>query len=245
LSGYLDRCAGSERAVLASELAALDRACRHRYGVRVRPEADADVGAEAVDSRPGRGGATRSRPANWPSFPGLNLVEILGSGGMGVVFKARQTALNRDVAVKVLRDLHLEDAGLRERFHHEARAVARLQHPHLVQVYEFGQVSSTDRATPQPYLVLEYLSGGNLADRWRGSPQPPREAARLVETLALAIHYAHEQGVVHRDLKPANVLLHMADPRLQLENGPADHPGQSAICHLQSPRSPTLGWPSS
>ncbi len=84
----------------------------------------------------------------------------------------------------------------------------RLRHPHLVQLYEFGEVPAAGGAASQPYLVLEYVSGGSLADVLRGSPQPPGEAARLVATLADAIHYAHQQGVIHRDLKPANVLLH-------------------------------------
>jgi tetratricopeptide (TPR) repeat protein len=130
---------------------------------------------------------------------------------MGVVFKARQATLDRDVAVKFLRDAHRADPGRRERFLQEARAVARLRHPHLVQVYEFGEVPAGGGATSQPYLVLEYVSGGSLAEVLRGSPQPPAEAARLVETLADAIHYAHQQGVIHRDLKPANVLLQRAE----------------------------------
>src|SRR5262249_23446479 len=128
-------------------------------------------------------------------------------GGMGVVYQARQATLDRAVAVKFLRDAHRADPGQRERFLQEARAIARLRHPHLVQLYEFGEVPAAGGATSQPYLVLEYVSGGNLADLVRGSPQPPGEAARLVETLAVAIHYAHQQGVIPRDLKPANVLL--------------------------------------
>jgi tetratricopeptide (TPR) repeat protein len=116
-------------------------------------------------------------------------------------------ALERDVAVKFLRDAHRAGAGPRERFLQEARAVARLRHPHLVQVYALGELPAAGGAASQPYLVLEYVAGGNLADRLRGTPQPPAEAARLVETLADAIHYAHQQGVIHRDLKPANILL--------------------------------------
>jgi tetratricopeptide (TPR) repeat protein len=130
---------------------------------------------------------------------------------MAVVFKARQVALDREVAVKFLRDAHLSDPGQRERFLQEARAVARLRHPHLVQLHEFGELPAACGATSQPYLVLEYVSGGSLAELVRGSPQPPSEAARLVETLADAIHYAHQQGVIHRDLKPANVLLQPAE----------------------------------
>ena len=90
----------------------------------------------------------------------------------------------------------------------EARAIARLRHPHLVKLYEFGEVPAAGGAASQPYLVLEYVSGGSLADVLRRSPQAPGEAARLVAMLADAIHYAHQQGVIHRDLKPANVLLH-------------------------------------
>jgi WD40 repeat protein len=137
-------------------------------------------------------------------------VDVLGSGGMGVVFKARQVTLGRDVAVKCLRDDHRSDPGLRERFLQEARAVARLRHPHLVQLYEFGELPGAGGVTSRPYLVLEYVPGGSLADLTHGSPQPPREAARLVEAMADAIHYAHQQGVIHRDLKPANVLLQPA-----------------------------------
>src|SRR5262249_53007648 len=99
----------------------------------------------------------------------------------------------------------------RERFLREARAVARLRHPNLVQLYEFGEVPAAGGRTSQPYLVLEYVSGGSLADHMRGLPQPPAEAARLVETVADAIHYAHQQGVTHRDLKAANILLQRAE----------------------------------
>jgi tetratricopeptide (TPR) repeat protein len=214
LASYLDRCEGFARKILVRELLALDQACRQRYGVPVRPEDDEVIDAALVAQSPS---TTRCRPvvpagrsANWPSISGLELLDILGSGGMGVVFKARQTTLDRDVAVKFLRDAHRADSGQRERFNQEARAIARLRHPNLVQVYEFGEVPTEGVAAPQPYLVLEYVPGGSLADLLHGSPQPPREAARLVETLADAIHYAHQQGIIHRDLKPANVLLQRA-----------------------------------
>jgi serine/threonine protein kinase len=213
LSSFLDGCDGPERTVLAEELLVLERACRERYGYAAGTEEPRELAAGAwaptnlalpplhrLDVSAGRSGC-------WPSVPGLELVDVLGSGGMGVVFKARQAKLDRDVAVKFLRDDHRADSGRRERFLLEARAVARLRHPNLVQVYEFGEVPVAGGATSQPYLVLEYVSGGSLVDLLRGAPQPPREAAQLVETLANAIHYAHQQGVIHRDLKPANVLL--------------------------------------
>jgi serine/threonine-protein kinase len=147
---------------------------------------------------------------------------------MGVVFKARQVALGRDVAVKFLRDGHRADSVQRERFLQEARAVARLRHPHLVQLHEFGELPGADGARTQPYLVLEYVSGGSLADLVRGAPQPPAEAARLVETLAGAIHFAHQQGVIHRDLKPANVLLQWADVKGAEQTDPVRGPRASS-----------------
>jgi tetratricopeptide (TPR) repeat protein/tRNA A-37 threonylcarbamoyl transferase component Bud32 len=218
LTSFLGGCAGPERTVLAEELLVLDRACRARYGPAAGPQVGANLGAAApapasAATRPLGPGSDvpAGRPAVWPSIPGLELLDVLGSGGMGVVVKARQVALDRDVAVKFLRDAHGADSARRERFLQEARAVARLRHPHLVQVYEFGEVAAAGGAASQPYLVLEYVSGGSLADILRGSPQPPAAAARLVEMLADAIHYAHQQGVIHRDLKPANILLSRKD----------------------------------
>jgi hypothetical protein len=120
---------------------------------------------------------------------------------MGVVYQARDTRLGRLVALKMV--LHAEYAGpaQRDRFRDEARAVARLSHPNVVQVYEVGEHAGL------PYCVLEYCPRGSLAQRLAYTPLPPRDAARLVETLARAVQAAHEAGVVHRDLKPANVLL--------------------------------------
>jgi tetratricopeptide (TPR) repeat protein len=214
LSSFLDGCEGPERTVLAGELLVLERACREHYGLTVRTEYSEEPGVvaeapahSATRPLPRPTDVPADRPADWPTIPGLALVDVLGAGGMGVVFKARQATLDRDVAVKFLGDAHRADSGQRERFLQEARAVARLRHPNLVQVYEFGEVPAARGTTSQPYLVLEYVSGGSLADLLRGSPQPPGEAARLVEALADAIHYAHQQGVIHRDLKPANVLL--------------------------------------
>jgi tetratricopeptide (TPR) repeat protein len=235
LASYLGKGHGSAREVLLGELVALDRACRERYGLAVRHGDAKEPGAGAEAPAPPatrpvlrRTDVPAGRPVDWPSIPGLELVGILGSGGMGVVFKARQATLDRDVAVKFLRDAHRADPGRRERFLQEARAVARLRHPHLVQLYEFGEVTGAGGVTSQPYLVLEYVSGGSLADLLRGAPQPPGEAARLIETLADAIHYAHQQGVIHRDLKPANVLLQRAevrgDEQTQVVRGPRSSP---------------------
>ncbi len=145
--------------------------------------------------------AARERPAATVTVPGYEVLETLGSGGMGVVYKARQERLKRTVALKmILRGAH---AGReqRARFRVEAEAAARLQHVNIVQIYDVGEHEGT------PYLALEYVDGGSLADRLGGKPLPPHQAAELVLALALAIQHAHERGVVHRDLKPGNILL--------------------------------------
>ncbi len=210
LAAHLDGLGEPARTVLTWELIALDRAYRERRGESPRPEdyeglcADYDeqLWSTADPKHPGAAGPA-TPPPEWPRLPDLEIVEVLGAGGMGVVYKARQASLDRFVAVKMLRDAALGDAEQRERFQQEARAVARLRHPNLVQVYETHAAD----AARQPYFVLEYVPGGSLADQLRGTPQPPREAAQLVEALACAIQHAHEQGIIHRDLKPANILL--------------------------------------
>jgi tRNA A-37 threonylcarbamoyl transferase component Bud32 len=129
------------------------------------------------------------------------VLEELDRGGMGVVYKARQLGLNRVVAVKQMLPGTNASPEQRARFKTEAEAIARLQHPHILQVFQ------ADEHQGQPFVVLEYVPGGSLDQRTRGRPQPPRDAARLVLLLARAVHAAHQAGVVHRDLKPANVLL--------------------------------------
>ncbi len=135
------------------------------------------------------------------AVPGYEILAELGRGGMGVVYKARQTALGRPVALKMILDGAHAGPEQRTRFRLEAEAVARLQHPHIVQIHEVGE------ADGRPFFSLEYVTGGSLAGKLREGPRPAPEAARLVELLAGAVHYAHGHGIVHRDLKPANVLL--------------------------------------
>ena len=133
--------------------------------------------------------------------PGYEILGELGRGGMGVVYKARQVGLNRLVALKMV--LAGGHAGERElaRFQVEAEAIAKLHHPHIVQVYEI------DSAEGRPYFCLEFVDGGPLDKKLGGDPQPFREAAELVRKLAEAMDYAHRRHIIHRDLKPANVLL--------------------------------------
>jgi eukaryotic-like serine/threonine-protein kinase len=135
------------------------------------------------------------------SVAGYEIEGVLGRGGMGVVYKARHLALKRTVALKMV--LAGGHAGPQElaRFRIEAEAAARLQHPNIVQIHEVGE------ADGHPYCALEFVAGGNLAEKVAGRPLPAREAAKLVEALARAMQLAHSRNVVHRDLKPANVLL--------------------------------------
>jgi WD40 repeat protein/tRNA A-37 threonylcarbamoyl transferase component Bud32 len=140
-------------------------------------------------------------PANLPAIPGYEVLARLGKGGMGVVYKARQKSLNRLVALKMLKD-DFPDEQDREYLRREAQAVARLEHPHIVRVYQFEEPEAG-----RSYVVMELVEGSDLAKRLGDGPLPPREAAGLIEVLARAVHHAHRCGIVHRDLKPANVLL--------------------------------------
>jgi serine/threonine protein kinase len=153
--------------------------------------------------------ATDSTPTalgSEPTVPGFEILGELGRGGMGIVYQARQIALQRTVALKMV--LNGAHAGPREleRFRAEAAVIARLQHPNIVQIYDVGE------AAGRPYFALEFVGGGSLAQQLHGRPQPTRPAAQLVETLARAVHAAHANGVVHRDLKPANILLACTNP---------------------------------
>jgi serine/threonine protein kinase len=133
--------------------------------------------------------------------PGYAVLDELGHGGMGVVYKATQTKLNRLVALKMIRGGAEVGAAQLERFRIEAEALARLRHPNVVQIFDVGEVMG------RPFFSLELLEGGSLADKIDGTPQRPRFCAELLATLALAVAAAHEAGVIHRDLKPQNVLF--------------------------------------
>jgi serine/threonine-protein kinase len=142
-----------------------------------------------------------------PAVPGYEVLERLGGGGMGVVYKARQLLTNRLVAVKMVTEAH-DDLEARARFLAEAEAAARLRHPGVVQVYEVGDAGG------RPFLALEFCEGGSLADRLDGTPLPPGQAAALAEQLARAMDAGHRAGIVHRDLKPSNALLTTPPGRL-------------------------------
>jgi WD40 repeat protein/tetratricopeptide (TPR) repeat protein len=163
--------------------------------------------ATPATTRAGDGAAGRSlspRPAGGLAGQVVADYEVLdeiGRGGMGVVYKARHTTLHRLVALKMIHVALGAGPEVVARFLGEAEAVARLQHPNIVQVFDVGEHDG------RPFLALEYVEGGSLETKIDAKPQPPRSSADLVEKLARAVHHAHQAGIVHRDLKPANVLL--------------------------------------
>jgi serine/threonine-protein kinase len=168
-----------------------------------RPEPAADASEELAATRdpgpPAKGRTSLPDPDPWVDE--YELLECIGRGGMGVVHKARQLALNRIVALKAIIAGQYAEPDQRARFRREAESMARLRHPNIVPVYSVGERDGC------PYFSMEFVEGHNLAQRIAGKPQPERQAARWVEVLARAVSYAHQQGLVHRDLKPSNVVL--------------------------------------
>jgi serine/threonine protein kinase len=211
LDDYLGAVAEAHRPALVRELILLDVYYRRQAGEDPQP---ADYGercptsfptwidplATAPRARPGEAGPGSAGSVG-RQLGGYELLEELGRGGMGVVYKARQTGLGRVVALKLIRTGEHAGAAERARFRAEAEVVARLSHPNIVPIYEAGEADGL------PFFSLEFVDGPTLAELLAGTPQPAEQSARLVETLARAVHFAHERGVIHRDLKPANVLL--------------------------------------
>jgi len=159
---------------------------------------DFSIDAAALVSEP----ATRSRTARgYPTVPGYEILGELGRGGMGVVYRAKQLGLNRHVALKmILSGAHAAPQQL-VRFRAEGEAVAQLQHSNIVQIYDVGELDGL------PFFSLEFVGGGALDQLIKEKPLIPHQAASIVDTIARAMHYAHQRNIVHRDLKPANILL--------------------------------------
>ena len=139
-----------------------------------------------------------------PHFPQLEILECLGRGGMGVVYKARQKSLNRFVALKLLAPERVRDPRFAERFAREAQALAALNHPNIVTIYDFGQAGGFY------YLLMEFVDGMNLRQLLRARKLTPEEALAIVPPLCEALQFAHDRGIVHRDIKPENLLLDRA-----------------------------------
>ncbi len=180
-------------------------------------------------------------PAPWhagaelPRIPGYEVETLLGRGGMGLVCKARHRRLNRFVAVKMLITGTYAGPHERARFQREAEAVASLRHPNIVQIYDVGDHEGL------PYFTMELLEGGSLAQTLAATPQPARQAAALVATLAEAMQVAHGGGIVHRDLKPANILLAADGTPKIADFGLARHFNEDATLSLSGAR---IGTPS-
>jgi WD40 repeat protein/tetratricopeptide (TPR) repeat protein/tRNA A-37 threonylcarbamoyl transferase component Bud32 len=207
---YAAHCPADAQTIRAlfAELFSVPQQPRHAPAVAdggravMRPGPAAET---AVDPDRTEAAATLADPEAAPSkYPTISNYEILGElgrGGMGVVYKARQTRLKRLAALKMILTGDYASPEELARFRHEAESIARLCHPHIVQVYEVGEYDG------RPFFSLEYVDGGTLATRLRESLPGPKEAAALVEKLARAMYAVHQCSMVHRDLKPANVLL--------------------------------------
>jgi len=215
--------------------AILSRPSCETVALQATPEAQSpDTVDHVSDSIERDPDATRTRhpgndvgnPAELPTIPGYRILGELGRGGMGVVYKAQQLALKRTVALKMI--LGSGHAGWqeRERFRMEAEAVARLQHPNIVQIHEVGEFHD------HPYCALEFVDGGTLAQKIAGKPLAPAEAAEIVESLARAMHVAHSRNIVHRDLKPANVLLTSDGTPKVTDFGLAKRLDSDSVCTL-------------
>src|SRR5678816_1948969 len=136
-----------------------------------------------------------------PHFPQLEIIECLGRGGMGVVYKARQKLLNRVVALKLLAPERVTDAKFAQHFTHEAQALAALNHPNIVTIHDFGQAGGFY------FLLMEFVDGVNLRQAMKAGRFTPEQALAVVPPVCDALQYAHEHGIVHRDIKPENLLL--------------------------------------
>lgn len=168
-------------------------------------------------------------------FGQYRVIEHIGRGGMADVWSARDKRLNRTVAIKtVARDLS-HDMNPVKLFEREAQTIANLEHPHILPIYEFGELEG------QLYIVMRYVSGGSLEDVLEEGPIPPDEVMRLARAVALALDYAHENKVVHLDLKPSNILLdsyqlpYLADFGLATVMGPegrAANPGSGTLLYM-------------
>jgi predicted Ser/Thr protein kinase len=191
---------GSE--IPAGAPAGLCPKCLLQEGLKSRSAADANLPLTEAPPRASSSAFVPPTPADLaPRFPQLEILDLLGQGGMGAVYKARQPGLDRLVAVKILPPEISQDSTFIERFTREARALAKLSHPNIVAVYDFGQADGFC------YFVMEYVDGVNLRHAIRAGDLKSAEALKIVPQICDALQFAHDEGIVHRDIKPENILM--------------------------------------
>lgn len=200
----------AEREALLAELVVLDLDYRRRRGESPSEQeylerfpADTKIINDAYNE--GRKSTGAFEPPSVERlgeiFPTLQVIELIGAGGMGAVYKARQSGLDRVVAIKILPEEFGRDVKFALRFTREARTLAKLNHPNIVSLYEFGNIEDTY------YFLMEYVEGSTLRDVVKARELAPEHALAIVPHLCDALQYAHDQGIVHRDIKPENILM--------------------------------------
>src|SRR5712691_7056899 len=159
----------------------------------------------SIPTEAGRGAASKSDPPAHAelaaAFPQLEILELIGQGGMGFVFKARQPKIERLVALKILPQSLAADPAFAERFTREGRVLARLNHPNIVTIHDFGEANGFF------YLLMEFVDGVNLRQAMTAGRFTPGQALAIVPKICEALQYAHNEGILHRDIKPENILL--------------------------------------
>ncbi len=210
LNDYLDRLQrgqAPDRAQLLRDFPHLAAAleCLDALDQLAPPCEPLAAGDQVTATLPDAGGPAGVSGTPLGDFGNYEILEELGRGGMGVVYKARQKDLDRPVALKMILGNHLASVDALQRFHVEACAAAHLHHPNIVPIYEASQWNG------QPYFAMRYIEGPSLATVLKAGPLEPERAARLVAAVARAVHLLHQKGYVHRDLKPSNILLDADD----------------------------------
>ncbi|HJQ81127.1 MAG TPA: protein kinase, partial [Lacipirellulaceae bacterium] len=209
-----NRCPQCGAELPSGALGGLCPKCLLAAGLESRAEAENAAGSGSqAPTTPHSGGFTPPDAASLAAhFPQLEILELLGHGGMGAVYKARQPKLDRLVALKIIRPESADDPAFAERFNREARMLARLSHPRIVAVYDFGEVSVPEVAAgsgPRTlyFFLMEYVEGTNLRQLLQAGELLPQQALAIVPQICEALQFAHDEGIVHRDIKPENILL--------------------------------------
>jgi len=206
-----DRCRECGAEMPTGALAGLCPKCLMAAGLESGDDQSQSAGSRSTT--PHAGSFVPPEPAVLAGhFPQLEILELLGHGGMGAVYKARQNNLDRLVALKIIRPESADTPAFEERFNREAKMLARLSHPHIVAMHEFGEVRVSDAVPGGPqrplyYFLMEYVDGANLRQLMRAGELTPEQALAIVPQICEALQFAHDEGVVHRDIKPENILL--------------------------------------